>query len=235
INSSTLFAVAIDSRNDVIITASTIFSIIFTMQTGMVIDGFIGLAVALMLLRTGFNIAKSTVMGLIGKSADKAVADKIKEIILRYDGIIDVHDLVIHNYGARQNLATIHAEVPAHNSIIITHGIIETAERDVFSELGINLVIRPDPVDIEDKRLQNLKNLTLKYIAENYPETNAHDFRLIGKDTDRAKFVFELEIPHEYDQMRKETLIENIKAHIGCFDTACDIIIDLEYGFVAKE
>ena len=236
INSSSLFAIAIDSKNDVFITSVTVASILFTVAFGVIIDGFVGVFVAFMLLRSGYHLAKDNLSAILGKPIDKATADKIKDIILSHDGVIGVHDLIVHSYGSGRKLATIHGEVSLDTPFTLSHKLGETAEKAVLEQLDINIIIRLDPVDINDDSLIRLKNQVIRFLAKTHPETNAHDFRMLDVDSCKkgSNFIFELEIPYEYNENEQSQLLEAIKAVVREMDEGYQCVVNLEYGYVEK-
>lgn len=85
---------------------------------------------------------------------------------MSYPGIIGVHDLVIHHYGSCTTFATVHAEVPSDEDIVTSHDIVDNIERDFRNELGIDLTIHMDPVDINNPQTNELKEKILHIIKD---------------------------------------------------------------------
>lgn len=227
IGSSTLHAIAIDSRNDVVITGVTIVSVLFTAVFGIVIDGFVGLFVAVMLIKSGIKLAKDNLSTILGRPLDRATADEIKQIILSHEGFIGVHDLIVHNYGPGRKLATIHGEVPLDTPFAVSHAMGEAAESVVLERLGIHIIIRLDPVDIHDERLHHLKEHITGFLDKAHPEANAHDFRML-KDT----FIFDLEVPHEYKKGDQAKLLAAVEAIVKAAGEEYECIVNLEHGYI---
>ena len=219
-----------DSRNDCVITLATIVSLTVIALFDIYIDGYIGILVSVLLLRTGILAAKETLSTFMGRPVDKATADNIKQIVLSHEGVFAIHDLVVHNYGPERNVATVHAEMPMDMRVDDAHKIIDAAEKAVWDKLGISLSIHMDPVDAENRRLTRLKDTIRGYLAQNCPSANAHEFYLTGDD-----LAFELEVPHSMDKAAQDALRENISQIIRAADPTCCARIDIEFGFVAEE
>lgn len=66
IQSQTLLATSADSRNDVISTGAVLLSCLIGKATGLKVDGYMGLLVALFILYSGIMIAKDTMDPLLG-------------------------------------------------------------------------------------------------------------------------------------------------------------------------
>ncbi|MCL2286871.1 MAG: cation diffusion facilitator family transporter [Firmicutes bacterium] len=148
VNSGPLKALSKDSLMDVIIAIAIISSVIFTHVTGIIIDGYIGVIVSLIILYSGFMVAKETVSKIIGESIDSEQAEKILDFVRSYEGIISVHDLTVHNYGPGKNVPTLHVEMSDTLSLKDAHAIIDEIENDAKAKLDIELLLHIDPIQI---------------------------------------------------------------------------------------
>ncbi|MCL2574552.1 MAG: cation diffusion facilitator family transporter [Defluviitaleaceae bacterium] len=234
IDSDVLMVVAKDSRNDCFINIATIVSLIAISYFDIYIDGYMGILISLVLLHTGFTATRGIFTNIIGKPIDKKTADAIIDIVMSNKEIIGTHDLVVHNYGPRRNVATIHAEVPASLSIIDAHAAIDAAEAAVQKLLGIALTIHLDPIETENELLNSIKNAVQNFLAKQCPKADAHEFRFV-EGIPRHLLIFELELPHGILRSDSDSLVDDIKELITEICADCEIKINLEFGYVAKE
>ena len=95
IDSQTLIATAADSRNDVITTAAVLVAALVSHYAGVELDGWMGLAVALFILYSGFGLIKDTLNPLLGKAPDPTLVEHIRKKIMSYPGVLGTHDLMI--------------------------------------------------------------------------------------------------------------------------------------------
>ncbi|AKN30093.1 cation transporter [Clostridium carboxidivorans P7] len=147
INSSALQASSIEAFVDVIISTCIIFSLILSRYTSLVIDGYIGLLVSAFILYSGYILIKDTLNPLLGEAPDPELVKNIASKVKKYEYIKGVHELVIHNYGPRKILASIHAEVPKDVSLKEIHRIVDKAEKEISEDLNIHLIIHLEPVE----------------------------------------------------------------------------------------
>ena len=147
INSSVNRAAAYDSLNDVMATSGVIIGTIIGKYTSFPIDGLIGLIISLLIIYTGFNIAKNSISLLLGSSPDPELINNINLLVLKGKNIKGAHDLVIHDYGPGNVIASIHAEVSNDADIMEVHSEIDEIEQKIEIELGVNIVIHMDPVE----------------------------------------------------------------------------------------
>jgi len=230
IKSETLLAVGIDSRNDVLITGATLVSLIFTLFIDFSIDGYVGALIALVFLRSGFMVAKEALRRIIGNPMDKSVATEIKGIIKSHQGVLGLHDLVVHSYGPGKDMASLHMEVTADTSLVDAHDIADRAALAVQEKLGISTVIHVDPIDTADKRLQHGTGIALNILEEKYPSLHGHEFRIINT-TPKPTLAFDLEIPHE-NKKSALAMRDAVAGDITKLAPKYICEINIEYGYI---
>lgn len=230
ISSKTLIATSIDCRNDVVITSATILSLLFTYFTNIIIDGYVGVFVSLLFLYSGFIILKETISSLLGEPIDKNLISDIKKSIKNYDGILGVHDLIVHNYGPNKIMASIHAEVANDMQINACHDIIERIEKEISRKLNIELVIHADPIAINDQRIKKFSLIVENHLSIQNKELSAHDFRLVDGNG-YINFIFDLVIPFEYKQSDIENLKNNLQKELKKCDKKIICVINSETSY----
>jgi len=146
INSSINKATAYDSLSDVVGTSAVIVTAIIGTYIDFPIDGIVGVAISLLILYTGFTIAKDTVNLILGSQPDPELVDAINKLVFEGKYIIGAHDLNVHDYGPGRVVASIHAEVPDNINFVEVHSVIDDLEKRISDELGVNIVIHMDPI-----------------------------------------------------------------------------------------
>ncbi len=230
IDSKVLLAASKDSLSDVVVTSCTILSAGIMFFTSRNIDGIIGLLVSAFLFKSAYDVAADTLSTIIGESPSEELCTKIKDEVESYDGILGVHDLIVHSYGANKYIVTLHAEVSSENCIVESHEIVDRAEYEVGKKLGIHLTLHMDPVDSQNPRLNTIKYLVNSLIEKKYNGADCHDFRFVtaGKKTN---VIFDLEIPHSYDTEMQYNAVKELKKTIKNIDENYECIINVEYSY----
>ena len=233
INSKVMMAVFTDSMGDAVTTGATIISILFFGVTGINIDGFVGVGVALVVMWAGVGIARDTLEPLIGEPIDPEIYTRIKQFVESYEGIEGTHDLIVHNYGPGRSMASIHAEVPNDVDIEQSHEIIDRIERAVAKELGIFLVIHMDPVEMKDNYVLNIRKQAALILEELDPDCSLHDFRVVHGEN-QINLIFDMVIPIEYDEEKRRILPERLAERLKEKDPRYECVITVDYEYVAK-
>lgn len=233
IDSSALKAASADALGDVFTSSCVAISFLASKFTSFPIDGYLGTLVALFILYSGFSLTKETLNPLLGEAPDPELVKKIQDMVLSYDKITGVHDLIIHNYGPCRCMASIHAEVPCDISIMEIHEIIDRAEREISEKLKIYLVIHMDPIAMEDEEVKKDFNMVCDIIEKDERIKSIHDFRVVGQG-EVKNLLFDIVIDSEkmFKTMTKhETLINDINKAVKEIHPKynCIITIDNDY------
>lgn len=153
IDSTVMKASAIDSLSDVIATLTVIVSVLISRSTGLNIDGFAGILVSIFIIWTGISTAKETIKPLVGTSPDKKILNLIEEKVLSYEGVLGVHDILIHNYGPTKIVASLHVETLDNITLLQAHSIADKIEKDLNKKFNGIFLVHVDPIS-EDKERQ---------------------------------------------------------------------------------
>ena len=196
----------------------------------MNIDGLVGIAVSILVMIAGINIAKDTLAPLIGEAIDPEIYQKITGFVEQYDGIIGSHDLIVHNYGPGRSMASIHAEVPSNVEIGKSHAGADQIERDAQKKLGIFLVIHMDPVDADNPMTAELKKMVEEILAGLDERLSLHDFRIVDAGN-QINIIFDLVVPREYTKARQDELKQKIYQRIREQDSRYFCVITAECSF----
>jgi cation diffusion facilitator family transporter len=153
IDSAAMLATAKDSVSDALATTMILLTTLLAKYTGLRIDGYCGLAVALIVFWAGISAARDTISPLLGQPPEPEFVEKIEEIIMSYEdrGVIGIHDLVVHNYGPGRVMLSVHVEVPSSGDILALHDMIDLIEHRLKNELECSAVIHMDPACVDDE------------------------------------------------------------------------------------
>ena len=229
IKSSALLASAIDSRNDAISTLAVLISLIITKFTNVVIDGYVGVVIAVLILIGGVKVVKDMITPLLGQAPDREYVEKIKNKLLSYEGVLGVHDLIVHDYGPVRKLASVHLEMSSEEDVFKSHELIDAIEREFSEQMNLHLVIHYDPISVNDELASELKEFISNAVLSINREFSIHDLRIV-RGVDVNIVLFDLVVPFNVKFSEKElkaTLNETVKSKYSNFTT--NITIDRSY------
>lgn len=232
INSGALKASAADSRNDVLATVAVLISTIVIDVAGdkispkVSVDGIMGIAVSAFIIVSSILLIKETMSPILGEKPPKELVDKITAKILSYDGVIGVHDLVVHSYGENHCFVVAHVEVPADVDITKSHDVIDNIEHDFWNEMHVRITIHMDPVDTKNKQLAVLKLRAQNAIANLDENLSLHDFRLVSGQT-HTNMLFDVVIPYG-SKITLDDVKDALKKEFGNDPVKYFFVIDMD-------
>jgi divalent metal cation (Fe/Co/Zn/Cd) transporter len=230
IKSQTLIATGTDSRNDVVTTVAVFLAAIFMRLATFDIDGIVGLAVSLFVIYSGIRLIMDMASPLLGVMPNEETVNKIRKKIMSYDGILGLHDLVIHSYGYGTVFASVHAEVANTAGLVESHDIMDNIERDFLEELEIQLVIHTDPVIVDDIEVSAMR-YKIKEITKQIDEKlSIHDFRMV-KGVTHTNLVFDVVVPVKF-QMSFEEIEKLFAKRVSEMDKTYFVVITFDRGYI---
>ena len=232
IQSAALAATAADSLSDAAATSILLAGLLAGQFLRLPLDGWLGLGVALFILRTGWGAAKDTADPLLGRPMDRALAEDIDRIVLGHQYILGIHDLVYHDYGPGRAMMSFHAEVPADANLLEIHDVIDHIERELKAKHHIETCIHMDPV-VQDERTAALRTQVLDIARGIDPSLTVHDFRVTAGPI-HTNLLFDVVVPYGFrlsDGEVRAALTAGIKALSDRYFP----MIQVDHSYVAEQ
>ena len=213
IGSAAMEATAADSLSDSVSTGVVLLSTLISHFLHVQVDGFAGLLVAVFILKTGWDSARETLDPLLGRPMDPSLAADIDRLVLSHPHILNIHDLVYHDYGPGRAMMSFHVEVPAGCDLLEIHDVVDHIERELKERHHIETVIHVDPV-VNDERTLALRDQVTRLTQELDPVLTIHDFRITAGPL-HTNLIFDVVVPYGFrltDQQVLEQLTRSIRA-----------------------
>lgn len=228
IASAAMNATATDSMSDTIATTVVLLTSLVAHFAHISLDGYCGVLVGIFVFVAGINAAKDTISPLLGQPPTKEFVEKIDTIIMGYEsqGVLGMHDLVVHNYGPGRSMLSVHVEVPATGDILVLHDMIDSIEHKLRDELKCEAVIHMDPVCVDDEQTQAIKSKVAQIIEDMEGEVHFHDFRIVSGPT-HTNIIFDVVVPYGYCKKDNE-VVEYLKGAIQKLDNTYFAVIEVD-------
>lgn len=230
IDSAAMKATATDSLSDALATSMVLISMLIMKFTGVNVDGWCGVLVAVFILKAGYEAAKETLNPLLGQAPEPEFIEEIQNIVLSRPEIIGIHDLVVHDYGPGHRMVSLHGEVDGSQDIFELHDAIDGVEMELQERLGCQAVIHMDPVNLKDPEMQEKKVQIAQMVKAIDERLTIHDFRLVhgGGVT---KLLFDVVMPFGM-KMGEEELKKQVEDQVCETMPCCCAIIQIDHSYV---
>lgn len=217
IDSAAMKATAIDSMADIAATTVVLICNILGHFTEIKIDGYCGVLVGLFILYAAISAMKETLGPLLGQRPDKELVKQIYDIVMKYDEVCGIHDLIVHDYGPGRQMISLHAEVSSEADILEIHDVIDNIEHELRRELGCISTIHMDPIVTSNEHVQEVKREVLAIISLIDTELSIHDFRMVSGPT-HTNLIFDIVVPYKFrlnDNELSDKIREGVQQLLG--------------------
>ena len=232
IDSQTLQATATDSMSDTISTFVVLIGSLTTHFTGIKLDGYLGMFVGILILIAGIKSAIEVISPLLGEAPSEEFIKSVEKIVMSYDEIVGIHDLIVHDYGPGRLMITLHAEVPADGNVLDLHDVIDRAEYELGQKLNCHATIHMDPVSVGDEYVDSLKEKVKEILSNMEGIVNFHDFRVVKGNT-HTNLVFDVVASYSLKRSDDEIKLD-IFNKIQEYDPKLFSVITVDRDFTGK-
>ena len=216
IDSSVMRATAADSLSDVFATGAVLIATVLPMifkNMSWNPDAYMGVIVAALIIVAGFRILNESKNAILGEAPSDEIVKQITDAVDKYEGALGIHDMVVHNYGPGRIIASLHIEVDGSVDVFETHDMIDTIEKDLRENCGIEATIHMDPIVTDDELVNALRQKTAEAVKKIHPLMHIHDFRFVAGAT-HTNLIFDVVVPFEVkmsDAEVKNAVAEKVK------------------------
>ncbi len=229
INSAAMVATGMDSFSDTLSTLAVLIAMAVSHFTHLMIDGWVGVLVAVFILISAWKAAVETLNPLLGQPPAPELVEHIRELVMAHAQVCGIHDLVVHDYGPGRMMISLHAEVPSDGDILELHDVIDSIEMELAEELGCEAVIHMDPIVTNDEKTLEMRSRVEKLVQE--VETNAtiHDFRMVTGPS-HTNLIFDVAVP--FGGEKSESAIEEeIRTRVRLLPGSYYAVVRVEHAY----
>lgn len=230
INSAAMRTTARDSLSDSIATAVVLGGVLVFHWSGVNIDGYTGVLVALFILYTGLSSAKETLNPLLGQAPSREFTREIEAMVLSHPEIVGVHELIVHDYGPGRCMISLHAEVPASMDVLAAHDVVDCIERELQQKYHCVATLHMDPIVMDNELTNLLKSKIQGVLAEISPELSMHDFRITDGPMHK-NIIFDIVLPQDFSTPEEE-VVRQLRDRVRQLDHSYFVIINVDRPYV---
>ncbi len=230
ISSAAMTATATDSLSDTVSTAIVLLSMLISHFFHVNIDGWVGVLVAIFILRAGYMAAKDTLSPLLGKAPDRELVEDIEKLVMSCPQVCGIHDLIVHDYGPGRLIVSLHAEVDGSGDIYELHDAIDNLERDLKQKLSCLAVVHMDPIDLRDEVSAAAREAVAEMVKGIDSRITIHDFRMVPGKT-HTNYIFDAVLPMDMpvsDEDAEKMIEKAVREHFpNCYG-----VVNIDRNFV---
>ena len=226
LNSSAMKATAADCLIDVMATLAILLSIAFTYFTSINVDAYAGVLVAVFIIFTGVKMLGESLHPLLGTAPSPEFINKINKVVLSYENVVGVHELMVHNYGPTKSIISLHVEMPSNVDIIKLHDIVDTIENRLKEEFNCQAIIHLDPIVVDDELINALRCKISEMVKLIHISAKICDLRIVPGNR-CSKIIFDLFIPYDV-KSKDEEIVHSLRENIKEINSSYECIVNIK-------
>ena len=208
INSQSLVATGTDAFMDSVLSFSTLVAAIISIIWNISIEGYLGIIISIIIIKSSIEIIKQTIDSIIGERADSEVTNNLKKRINEFDAVEGVYDVTLHNYGPSQIIGSVHIQVDDNMTAKEIHKLTRNIQTAIYSEFGITLTIGIYASN-NDENYTVIKKELVKIISQYEDIIQMHGF-YVDEENKTISFDIIINFKAEDKEKIKNEVIEKI-------------------------
>ncbi|MBR2745049.1 MAG: cation transporter [Clostridia bacterium] len=209
-NSQSLVASGTDAYFDSVIALSTLIAAIVNLVWGLRIEGYVGVLISVLIIKSGLEILKDTLNTVIGTRADSEVSTKLRNRINEFEEVYGTYDLILHSYGPAKIIGAANIQVDETMTARQIHGLTKKIQNVIYKEFGIILILGIYATNEKDEQAVQIEKDLRAIIAEYKEIIQLHGFYA---NSEKKTINFDIIIDFSADNPTKikDEVIEKIK------------------------
>lgn len=172
-NSDALVASGVDALMDAIVSVATLIGIGVALIWNVNIDGYVGIIIAIFILKAGIEILLESISNVMGTRPDAAITKQIKASIKELDNVYGAYDLIIHNYGPDKAIGSVHVEISSSLSALDIHVLTMKIQSMIMEKFHIILTVG---VYARDDKYQSYYDNINKIVTDTKGTLGSHGY-----------------------------------------------------------
>jgi cation diffusion facilitator family transporter len=233
-NNPTLEAEFWHHRSDVFATALVVVGMVGGRYGWSVLDGIMGGAISVLLLKVAYDIARSAIDSLLGQAPTAEEIESLRQVALSIEGVRGVHDIVVHRYGETR-FVSLHVETADHLSAAELHTLAEQVEDRVEEGRHGSVCVHVDPVNANHPAYESVLQAVTTAVGQDPCAASFHDVRVVG-GSDSFTVKFDVNLKSDCLQQEAETQ-ERLQQVVLAACRAVQVVVRIEppYSYQTSE
>ncbi|MBR1802348.1 cation transporter [Candidatus Saccharibacteria bacterium] len=209
LKSDSLVASGKDALFDVIISTGTLIGALITYFSGITIDGWIGLAVSALVIKSAVEIAGDAINNIVGTRTDSNFSAEIKKAVSKDKTVLGVYDLTLHHYGPEKVIGSVHIEVNDDLTAREIHLLTRKISEEIYKKYGVILTIGIYATNTEKTEYAEIKQ-EIKNLIKNYPTI----LQMHGFYVDSDKMLINFDLVFDFNEKENSKIISSISKNL---------------------
>lgn len=204
VKSDALVGVGVDGRNDSFVSIITIGASLVFLLSGVSLDAWAGIVMALLILKLGAEMGLKTIGELIGRPGEEELAAKLYARIRSTPGIVGAADLMLHNYGPGAWSGSVNVEIDHAKSVGEVYAFLHELQLKIMHEEHVTMVFGVYAVDNDHEDSKQVRSAVAEYVRAH---EHVRSFHAIYLEPETKRLYCDLVVDYslkDWDELRRD-------------------------------
>lgn len=211
VNSDSLVGSGNDAIMDSVISAATLVSAIIFIASGVSLEAYLGIIIAIFIIRTAIMMLKNALSQILGERVSPQISTAVKQTIAKVDGVYGIYDLILNNYGPDRYMGSVHVEIPDTFTAKEIDKLTRIIIKDVYVKHGVILnAVGIYSINTQDKEAIAIHKQITKMVLAHSTVLQMHGFYISREDK-----TITFDIILDFEDKNKEETYKAIHAEVS--------------------
>ena len=139
LNSDSLVNSGVDATQDAVVSLATLVGALVFVFSGIRLEAYLGVIISVIIIKSGIEMLMDALGDIMGRRPDPDLSRKVRSTIQQNFPVHGAYDLLMHNYGPNQIIASIHIAVDDSISAVEIDNLSREIYDKVLEETGVIL------------------------------------------------------------------------------------------------
>ncbi len=227
VESDTLYGLGAECRNDSFASVITIVSAAIFLVFRLSVDAYAGILTALLIMETGFEILRSTLADLLGRSGNHELAEQLYKEIRETEGVIHAADMMLHNYGPDAYSASVNIEIDHEKTVGQVYQQIHSLQLRILQQYRVTMVFGIYAVDNKSEDSRTMRSQIAQFVLD-HPHVKSYHALYHDRSENRIYCDFIV----GYEAFDWEALREAFTDYMAALYPGCTVALTVETEYV---
>ncbi|MBO7349760.1 MAG: cation transporter [Spirochaetales bacterium] len=204
IRSPSLIMSGVESIGDSLASVSILVGMLVQKIFSIGIENYLCILIAIMIIRTGYEMMHECFNKILGMRVDPEFGKKIRTMIIMQEGVLNIANLVIHDYGEGTYIGSVDIQVDENLTALQISRISADIKAKAI-EMGLNLTsVGVNAVNLSSHKAENIRDKVL-LLATRHKSIDRIESLNVDLELKSLSFsvVPEFDVPDTEDDLKK--------------------------------
>lgn len=210
LNSDSLVNSGVDATQDSFISLATLVGALIFVLTGLRLEAYLGAIISVIIIKSGIEMLMDALDDILGRRPDAELSRSVRKTIQENFPVQGAYDLLMHNYGPNQVVASVHVAVDDTTTAEQIDELAREITQKVMEETGVIIT----SVGIYSVNTKNPEAVRVQDVIHEVASEHEHCLQIHGVYVDTEKKTARYDMVLDFAAKDLQALYETISKEV---------------------